>query len=159
MWFLRSRSSRFTIRTSDVLISGIWAELWRAERKWEKKSCSKQGTQLEQRHIEGTHVERGAWRSLLLLYQLTPWYSPLSIQCLDPHPCPLQESSTCGWQMGGGSQSSGGGDSKLMVTVNKSSSQRCRRVLVSNCYKHWVSQAVRNASEHSERLLYVQLKQ
>lgn len=86
---------------------------------------------------------------------LTPFHSGP-----EPHACPLQESSTCDWLIDGGTQSSGRGSSgKLVVTENKLPSQGCRWLLVSNCYKHWVSGAVRNASEHSECLSYVQLKQ
>lgn len=39
-----------------------------------------------------------------------------------------------------------------MVTVNKSPSCGCLRLLISNDYKHPVSGAVRNACEHSESL-------
>lgn len=104
-------------------------------------------------HVEGSMEITAAalpTHSLILI----PFYS-----VPEPHACPLQESSTCGWLMGGGTQSSGRGGSKLVVTENKSPSQGCRWLLVSNCYKHWVSGAVRNASEHSECLSYVQLKQ
>lgn len=119
--------------------------------KRREKKDTLNGTQLEQRHAEktcgGEHRDHCCF-STSSFPDLGHIHSGL-----EPHPSPLQESSTCGWLMGDGPQSSGGGGSKLVVTESKSPSRGCRWLLVSNCYKHWVSGAVRNASKYSAPLI------
>ena len=59
---------------------------WRGGEKKEKIFLA--GSTAWARHLEGT-CGGELKRSRLLLYQLTPWSWPHSIQCLEPHPCPL----------------------------------------------------------------------
>ena len=126
------------------------------ERGGKKKRYSKQGSCLS-KDTEGTHGGELGDHSC---FPTTSSPDPDHIPCSALSPThahsrrvPLVAVAGCG------PQSSGGGGSKLVVTVNKLPSQGCPWLLVSNCYKPWVSEAVRNACEHSERLSYTQLKQ
>lgn len=121
--------------------------------KRREKKDTLNGTQLEQRHAEETCVEGSTGITAASLPAHSLILATYIHSGLEPHPSPLQESSTCGWLMGDGPQSSGGGGSKLVVTESKSPSRGCRWLLVSNCYKHWVSGAVRNASKYSAPLI------